>query len=335
MSVNQLLRFPVKLAKLHASTLLGRGVTFNGARMLAIFGLFAMALTAAFVIDPTPSDDEMTADGVSDLDYGQNESQSQPVHDLLEAQTSSTASENMAGSLFDLRDQVDVTAFGTNNQEEVLGGIGEDYLSGRDGDDMISGGDGHDELHGELGNDDLYGGAGDDSLFGHVGDDYLSGDGGDDTLTGGDGQDHLTGGAGADSLSGNLQNDTLIGGAGSDLLFGGAGDDLLVGNDDDEQDFLNGGAGDDRILASVADIVNTGEGADVVSVHEGAEAHVSDFNPAEDQIELEYEGDVVPVLSTQPTETGIALLADGELVMTLDGVDTFDTNQVQLIPVTA
>jgi len=292
-----------------------------------------MALTAAFVIDPTPPDDEMTADGVSDLDYGASNTQSQPVHDLLEAQTSSTASDNMEGTLFDLRDQVDVTAFGTDHQDEVLGGIGEDYLSGRDGDDFLSGGDGHDELHGELGDDHLAGGNGSDSLYGHVGDDSLFGDAGDDILTGGDGQDHLNGGIGDDSLSGNLQNDTLIGGAGSDLLLGGSGDDLLVGNDDNEKDYLNGGDGDDRILAGVMDQVNTGEGSDVVAVEEGAQAHVSDFNPLEDLIELEYEGDVIPVLSTEPTETGIALLADGELVMTLDGVDSFDTNQVKLIPI--
>lgn len=309
----------------------GRGVTFLVDAMLAIFGLFAMALTAAFVIDPEPSDDEITAEGVSDFDNDLSMGQVAPVHELLEARDGVSATGDMEGTFFDLRDQVNVTAFGTSNADEMLGGDGQDYLSGRDGDDALAGGNGMDELHGELGNDMLSGGDGADSLFGHVGDDQLLGDAGDDTLTGGSGDDYLVGGAGDDSLSGNLDDDTLIGGSGEDTLFGGEGNDLIDGSDDAESDFLNGGAGDDKILAGILDNVSTGTGSDTITVGEDAEAHVSDFDPLADQIELEYEGDIVPTLSTEPTETGIALLADGALVMTLDGVEALDVSQVQLI----
>ncbi len=311
--------------------LLGRGVTFLVYVMLAIFGLFAMALTAAFVIDPSSPEEEILADGVSDLDDEPFMGQATPVHELLEAQNAASSAGGMEGTFFDLRDMVDVTAFGTDAAEQFAGSPGDDYLSGRGGDDQMFGFAGNDEMHGELGDDLIDGGDGDDSLFGHTGDDFLQGGTGADTLTGGDGADTLLGEADNDCLSGNLGNDTLFGGDGQDVLFGGQGADTLDGQDD-EQDFLNGGSGDDLILAGVKDIVNTGEGNDVVSVVDGAEAHVSDFDPLADQIELEYEGNIPPVLSTTTTDSGIALLADGALVMTLDGVNTLDVGQIKLIP---
>jgi len=292
-----------------------------------------MALAAAFVIDPSPSEDELSADGVSDLDDNNHFAEAAPVHELLDAQVAASTFNSGEGVFFDLRDQVDVTAFGTEKPDEMLGGIGADYLSGRDGADVLFGNGGNDELHGELGRDTLFGGAGDDSLFGHVGDDVLFGEDGDDTLTGGSGDDALTGGQGADTLSGNLGNDTLTGGLGADLLIGGAGDDTLDGRDDQSEDFLNAGAGDDLIRAGDQDRISTGDGADIVNVAEDATSFVDDFDPTHDAIELEYEGDTPPKMSTQPTETGVALLADGEVILDLDGVSELDLSLVQLIKV--
>lgn len=303
--------------------------------MLAIFGLFALALTASLVIDPEPDHQEITADGVSDLNEDPSSGEAAPISDLLEAQDIASSFEAWDGTVFDFSDQFTVTAFATDFDDEMWGSEGDDYLSGRNGHDTIAGGSGADEMHGELGDDSLWGGEGSDSLFGHVGDDDLFGGLGNDTLTGGAGNDLLQGGDGDDSLSGNLSPDTIMGGPGHDVLFGGQGDDVIIGSDDLEADFLNGGAGDDSILAGGFDHIHTGEGADTITVMETANAKVSDFAPHKDKIELEYKGDTPPVLSTKVTDSGLLLLADSNLVMTLEGVDELDLSLIQLVAIDA
>ncbi|WP_349601045.1 cadherin-like domain-containing protein [Azospirillum argentinense] len=84
------------------------------------------------------------------------------------------------------------------------------------------------ELIGGDGDDSLTGGAYADSLRGDNGNDWLDGGDGNDTLSGGNGNDWLCGGGGNDTLSGGSGNDTLTGGGGNDLLDGGAGDDTAV-----------------------------------------------------------------------------------------------------------
>lgn len=83
-------------------------------------------------------------------------------------------------------------------------------LTGTDADDFVPGGAGNDTLFGGYGFDTLVGGEGSDELFGNDDDDFLDGRDGDDTLEGGDG------------------NDQFYGGTGKDLLFGGAGDDNMI-----------------------------------------------------------------------------------------------------------
>jgi hypothetical protein len=75
----------------------------------------------------------------------------------------------------------------------------------------------------------VIGGLGNDSLTGTAGDNFLSGGGGNDTLIGGGGNDLLLGGAGSDSLQGDAGRDVLIGGDGADTLSGGDDDDILIG----------------------------------------------------------------------------------------------------------
>lgn len=90
---------------------------------------------------------------------------------------------------------------------------------GTERDDSIVGGTGNDHFEGKSGNDTLFGGYGNDTLDGGEGDDSLRGFDGDDLLLGGNGNDTLVGDNG---------NDTLEGGAGNDLLLGGGGDDLYL-----------------------------------------------------------------------------------------------------------
>lgn len=74
----------------------------------------------------------------------------------------------------------------------------------------------------------ILGGEGDDQLTGSKRGDIILGEGGTDTLTGGRGRDALFGGAGVDTLNGDKGRDLLVGGPGQDELFGGAGRDLFL-----------------------------------------------------------------------------------------------------------
>jgi len=60
------------------------------------------------------------------------------------------------------------------------------------------------------GNDSLSGGGGDDCILGGAGNDTLSGQGGDDVLIGGDGFDILSGGGGTDECYGGLGIDLFF-----------------------------------------------------------------------------------------------------------------------------
>ena len=108
---------------------------------------------------------------------------------------------------------------GTNRDDTMTGGAGNDNISALLGDDLVSG---------QGGNDFISGGGGRDTLNGDAGADTLNGDAGRDTLNGGADNDLLFGGADADRLNGGTGNDQLTGGADLDDLTGGAGADLFI-----------------------------------------------------------------------------------------------------------
>ena len=74
---------------------------------------------------------------------------------------------------------------------EIIGGSGNDNLTGGDLNDILRGRGGRDELVGGEGNDRLFGGGGGDDLVGGIGNDLLAGGGGSDILTGGAGSDRF------------------------------------------------------------------------------------------------------------------------------------------------
>jgi Ca2+-binding RTX toxin-like protein len=168
------------------------------------------------------------------------------------------------------------------DDDQLYGGIGNDFLHGAAGHDLLDGGVGNDSLNGGSGFDTLDGGEGDDILAGGSESDVLSGGDGHDELIGGSGADDLSGGTGSDTLSGGSDNDTLDGGIGDDLLYGGVGDDLLIGGAGDDvlegstgndmissdsgTNLLFGGSGDDHLTGgSGVDTLNGGSGADNLS----------------------------------------------------------------------
>ena len=77
----------------------------------------------------------------------------------------------------------------------------------------------------------LMGGNGNDILTGSDEANHLIGGNGKDTLWGGAGADHLWGNNGKDLLDGGLDDDILEGGNGRDFLCGGLGIDVFLGRD--------------------------------------------------------------------------------------------------------
>ncbi|CAN5680196.1 hypothetical protein BH11ACT8_BH11ACT8_29000 [soil metagenome] len=131
----------------------------------------------------------------------------------------------------------------TDRTATLLGGPGDDRLSGSACDLRIRGGAGDDRLsqqpkigsagftnpscRGRRGGvvASLSGGAGDDVLSVEARTSTLRGGRGDDALLGGSGRDHLLGGPGDDRLLGDDGADVLVGGDGQDTALGGRGDD--------------------------------------------------------------------------------------------------------------
>ncbi len=90
----------------------------------------------------------------------------------------------------------------------LVGGDGDDILTGSANNDILDGGPGNDTLNGRAGNDTLIGGPGNDILIGGPGADVISGGDGDDTIiwNPGDGSDTVEGDGGVNTLVFNGSN---------------------------------------------------------------------------------------------------------------------------------
>jgi Ca2+-binding RTX toxin-like protein len=174
----------------------------------------------------------------------------------------------------------------------LLGGGGNDVVSGGDGFDQMAGSavpDGADSFSGG-GDNDSYGissttftplqvslnGAADDGFGcpgpGCEGDNVMpdvesvSGTGGNDVLIGNGANNSLFGSDGADTLRGRGGADTLFSGLGDDDLRGEAGGDQLLGGDGTDR--VDGGPGDDvfdsGVLDDEPDTIIGGKGLDLM-----------------------------------------------------------------------
>jgi Ca2+-binding RTX toxin-like protein len=163
--------------------------------------------------------------------------------------------------------------------ETVIGGSGNDSITGSNSNNRLVGGAGNDRLNGSGGDDSLDGGTGNDVLSGGTGIDTadystrtaalkLSLDG-----VANDGQsgesdnilgdvENVLGGSGADVITGNASANQLVGNGGNDVIHGGGGNDSLWGNAGADQ--LFGDGGNDTLLArdGLRDTVNGGNGTD-------------------------------------------------------------------------
>jgi len=71
---------------------------------------------------------------------------------------------------------------GTNGDDSMIGGDGDDFINAGLGNDTVISGAGDDQLQGGYGNDDIYGGDGDDLIDGGHGEDIIFGGNGNDML---------------------------------------------------------------------------------------------------------------------------------------------------------
>jgi Ca2+-binding RTX toxin-like protein len=180
------------------------------------------------------------------------------------------------------------TLTGDDDANTLDGGAGNDKLRGQDGDDAVTGGDGNDQLWGDAGADRLTAGTGDDLAWGGDGADSIAaGDGADqawggtggDAIAAGDGADQAWGGTGDDAIAAEGGSDQLSGDDGADALDGGAGADTMSGGNDADvlaggegNDSLNGGGGDDRLSGGDGnDRAWGGDGGDVLAADAGAD----------------------------------------------------------------
>jgi Ca2+-binding RTX toxin-like protein len=198
--------------------------------------------------------------------------------------------------------------------DEMDGGAGGDILSGGGDNDRLWGGDGAeaDLMFGGDGDDTLDGGAGADTVAGDEGRDLITNSGGGDLLLGGGGDDTITAGGDGDILLGNTGSDVLNGGGGADLLFGGRGDDVL-----------NGGGGDDWLWGDLgSDVLTGGGGRDrfAFAAADGATDRITDFNAAEDVIDLSAI-DANPLSEGDQAFAFVAAFsgAAGQATLTFDG----------------
>ncbi len=100
-------------------------------------------------------------------------------------------------------------------------------INGTEGNNRLTGGSGNDVINGNGGNDRLNGGSGADILNGGAGKDELNGGSGNDVLDGGSGSDELEGGSGNDTLIYTLAENNVIGKFTYDEYEGGSGTDTL------------------------------------------------------------------------------------------------------------
>lgn len=162
--------------------------------------------------------------------------------------------------------------------EEIIGGPGDDLLTGTERDDTIWGLRGDDLIELIGGNDLVYAGPGDDTIigasrgnatiYGGEGDDVIYAIGGNNWVGGGPGNDTIHGGSGNDLLWGGEGNDLIHTGAGRNEAWGGEGNNTIHGGDGGNlmgpgpgNGRVYGGAGNDTIWGGRGnDLIRTGGG---------------------------------------------------------------------------
>lgn len=162
-----------------------------------------------------------------------------------------THTDPILGSIGTLVIRQDLDGDGVSENLRYMGG---DHIviGGTEKDNIIVAGEGDDTVWGKGGNDTIEGGKGVDHLFGGDGDDIITdsgtdsgaadvihGDAGNDVINGGNGLDLIFGGSGNDFIFGGVDSKTYTAGEGNDFVRGADGLNFIAGNEGD--DWLEGG----------------------------------------------------------------------------------------------
>jgi Ca2+-binding RTX toxin-like protein len=131
---------------------------------------------------------------------------------------------------------------GTEGNDTLIAGIGDDTIWGDGGNDRIEGGAGNDILNGGDGDDIITDQGGDDNIKGGEGNDVINGGNGFDLILAGGGSDFVVAGEDPKEVFGNQGNDFILGSSTSDTVFGDQGDDWIDGGG--QADLLQGDRGD-------------------------------------------------------------------------------------------
>ncbi len=140
-----------------------------------------------------------------------------------------------------------VVVGGTDEDDTIIVGEGDDTVWGYDGDDTIEGGYGVDKIYGGEG-DDIITNAGTD--IGAA--DFLHGNEGNDVIQGGNGLGLIFGNEGQDFLVAGPDGKHVLGGLGNDFIRGGDGVDFLMGNEGD--DWIEGGGRFDTLAGENSEL---------------------------------------------------------------------------------
>lgn len=234
---------------------------------------------------------------------------------------------------------------GTNGPDTIYGYGGNDAIRGGNGSDTIYGGDGADDIGAGWGNDLVYGGAGDDYIYDSGGASRIFGEAGNDFLyfwleTPGHVIAH--GGTGNDLFDiyiqqGQYGNRTPVG---TGELYGNAGDDQFLFRNTvvSNLDIFSattvrvfGGSGSDsfyfELVASNARLTLGGD-ADLIQLNDfrgfiDGSIVVTDFNVAEDQIELGNLQSYYGLMPYFTNTTGVTdFFASGHYRLVQSGADT-------------
>lgn len=144
-------------------------------------------------------------------------------------------------------------------------------MGGTEANDIIIAGIGDDTLFGDGGNDRLEGGFGNDIINGGDGDDIIVDSGGDDNIKAGKGNDVVHAGPGLDLVMGNDGQDFIF--LGTDMgseVFAGTGNDFIYGNKNAER--ILGNEGNDWIETGTFDGA-PGDNFDEVFSHDEIDGH--------------------------------------------------------------
>ena len=227
--------------------------------------------------------------------------------------------------------EMDDDLIATDDSELIDLGLGNDTVLALAGDDVVAGGDGNDVVAANMGNDFIDASAGNDTVFAGKDQDMIMGGLGEDSVFGDMGDDYLNGGEGNDWLNGNQGDDTVLGGAGDDQMYGGKGDDILIA--ESGSDTLSGDMGNDTLVGATPlssasgeiDVLTGGNGGDLFVLGDsqqdyytatGSNAVITDFNPAEDLIQLHG---AVSDYNLVTDGNNINLLLNSELIAVIEG----------------